>query len=509
MTSNFIRLRLFMSRISFNFPQDPYINPQSTIHGHDSSLNSSLALSKILETKEAPKSSTLDLNPQITKAIEHLNNYSIIVYRGSPTGHIKGPNLQIPILNIDTKSSEKNSNFDVVCTSTYPKGLPYAPIADRYEVRHFHDSWIMTLTDGCGLKIASRLAPKAALEGFWQDITAKLKGSKEAFNIQKMAHLLFEAMDAGHYNIYWDAYTRSNDGLNSYRNQLMQTLEKLKLPSNLSQEEVVAQKATLKLELELVLKALQGDKRSKKMLIEKDLNKGFYENLAGATTFLCSSLMKASSNSEAPFYLLTMSLGDCQGFVYRNGELHSLTKDTKDDISNARDPGGKIGLCTPTPLQLDNRNLQYSVTPCFKSDLLLFMTDGVIDNLDPQRLGLEPKAIHTDSNILQKFSESASLNENELNLLLSHLDLDYSVWEDAPLKEANEVKIKFAKKLLETLIEKSEDKSKANQTIVDFCKNITSDFRDNDHSFFNIFSPQKRPLGKPDHTTCLAFKVPS
>ncbi len=489
-----------MSSINpFRSISDPYISPQS--HIENQSLTPSVESIVSIENLNPQTLNSQDLFPLIAQSISDLPNESIIVYRGSPIGQCSGPNIVIPTLNLAVNNSQEHSQIHVSCTSTYPEAAPYNPIADRYEVRLFRDGWILTLADGCGLQPCSRQAPKAAMEGFWNYLTDRLKNDHEGFKVQKLAQYLLEAIKAGHFNIYWDAYLRNQDG---YKAHLNEVTSNLRAPQ--SQADEASTEKTNK-ELRNIIEALKGDRSSQKILVEKNLDPSLFMNFAGATTFLCSALIKGGASS-APYYLLSVSLGDCKGYLYRDGSLVEVTKDSREDISNPRDPGGKIGMCTPVPLLIDSRNLQYSLTSCKSQDLLFFMTDGVVDNLDPERLGLLPKASSSPDYILSKIQQAARLEPEEFEQLINLLSLDVDTWNLISNEEGNAIKANFGRALLEKIIQKSTDPKDANERISQFCHDITSDYREEKPHFTSLFQSDFTPIGKPDHTTCLTIQVP-
>ncbi len=494
-----------MTELNPLFFSDPFIRPSSPFI--PPSINPAPIKPPELEpiNPEKPLIEQPDGTPQMAQNLLELDNPSVIVYRNStPTSVCSGPNIKIPILNLEIKNGTNESDFSVNCISTYPTHAPFAPIADRFEVRFFKDSFILTLTDGCGLHPSSRLAPKAAIEGFWDYLSPKLKEDPERFDIHKIGNYFKSALKAAHFNIYWDAFSRSQEGFSSLKDNVCAVLNNLDEESDSDGLSSVLKqkKENLLQEVELIKKALAGDLEIRKELVNKNLSTKFYEDYAGATTFMCSALLKSSGAEDFPYYLLTLNLGDGQCFVMRNGTLMEMTQDTRRDLSNVRDPGGKIGLCTPHPLKMDPRNLQFSLTPCQSDDLLLFMTDGVLDNINPERLGLSPKGINTPYWVQEKIKEAAQMSTEELGDLLALLNFNQMSWKEVPLQEANEAKKLFVNRFLELLAQKGETPQESNQNIIDFCTLITQGHRNKSSSFY------EEPLGKPDHTTCLTYKVP-
>lgn len=481
-----------MNEINFSFFSDPFIRPSEPYTPTHTPLNLPSIQPITPESTPEIKPST-EATPQIAKNPLDLDNAQVIVYRSAnPTSIAMGPQIKIPILNLEIKQSEVEGGFAINCVSTYPTHAPFAPIADRFEIRFIKDCFTLTLTDGCGLHPSSRLAPKAAIEGFWKYLAPKIQNDPGQFDVHKIANYLKSAIRAAHYNIYWDALCRSQEGFKE-----VEFLE-LNEAHTLSEEEL-SNIADIK-------KALSGDLMTQRALVEKNIETKFYEDYAGATTFLCAMLVKSARNVDFPYYLVAVNLGDSQGFILREGKLLEMTKDTRKDLSNVRDPGGKMGLCSPKPLRLDDRNMQYSLTPCKPGDMLLFMTDGVLDNLQPERLKLHPKGSNTPFWIQDQIRKAAGFNAEEMQELLEVLDFEESSWKDLDLAQANEKAARFVNQFLEKLTANAPNAEAANARVIEFCQKITEGHRE-EKSASPYISEFEKPLGKPDHTTCLTYKI--
>lgn len=499
-----------MNYINSYFFSDPYIRPNGPLDSLPSSIPPSPPTPPEFELEITSSEKFETGLPEIKKDLHDLPNPNVIVYRSAPTSVCHGPAITIPILNLDISAQPRSGDFSIQCISTYPQEAPFFPIADRFDIRFFHDSFILALTDGCGLHPSSRLAPKAAIEGFWNFLESKLKEDLGHFTIHKMGAYLQGALKAAHFNIYWDAYERSQEGftvLQQNVHQILTQMDDSPIDTGCITEILHLRKNHLLEEIDQIKKALEGDLETQRSLVKKKLNTRFYEDYAGATTFMCSALLKNANSSDYPFYLLTLNLGDGQCFVLREGTLLEMTKDTRKDLSNVRDPGGKMGLCSPIPLKMDERNLQFSLTPCRSKDLLFFMTDGVLDNLNPTRIGLHPSGIQTPYWVQEKIREAGSLTGEELQELLNVLNLDYTSWKDVPLEVANQIKSKFTKTILQILVSKGKTAEEANQKIIWFCNAITEGHREKNTSNSSHY-PSQEPLGKPDHTTSLCYQIP-
>jgi hypothetical protein len=74
-------------------------------------------------------------------------------------------------------------------------------------------------------------------------------------------------------------------------------------------------------------------------------------------------------------------LGDCKAFhLGKNGSISEITAGNRRNISDASDPGGRLGSYKDDGSP-DLRNLTCYWYPCNSQDTIIFMTDGVHDNL--------------------------------------------------------------------------------------------------------------------------------
>ncbi|MDP2434561.1 MAG: protein phosphatase 2C domain-containing protein [archaeon] len=110
---------------------------------------------------------------------------------------------------------------------------------------------------------------------------------------------------------------------------------------------------------------------------------------AGTTTLLGTIVTPIDRSPD--YMILTCSVGDTKAFLY------SIQADTVQEISGpqsrctAADPGGRLGPHIGPHGEPDLRNLYLQSTRCSPGDILLMVTDGVYDNLDPMYRGLSPK----------------------------------------------------------------------------------------------------------------------
>lgn len=96
-----------------------------------------------------------------------------------------------------------------------------------------------------------------------------------------------------------------------------------------------------------------------------------------------------------------LSLGDCKLFRRTaEGRMIDLTTGNRLDIRDPRDCGGRIGPSQEDedhPGLPDLRNLDLGFDLCNDGDLLLGLSDGVYDNIDPEFTGKSPSSFGLDA----------------------------------------------------------------------------------------------------------------
>lgn len=188
-------------------------------------------------------------------------------------------------------------------------------------------------------------------------------------------------------------------------------------------------------------------------------------------------------------YIFTLaSIGDCKIYHYKKEEnlFFDLTFDNRDISLDPSDPGGRLGPFGADG-EPDLRNLDLYSTICEKGDLIICVSDGIHDNLDPELLGILPKDIK----------------------------IEFDSWSEIPSQVACSLKSKFALRLLKSLLLKDEKRNfkltpkHCVNVLIHHAQNVTKSTRD-----WVFVNPQaKLPTnyrklpGKLDHTTCVTFEV--
>jgi len=226
---------------------------------------------------------------------------------------------------------------------------------------------------------------------------------------------------------------------------------------------------------------------------------------AGTTTLLGGLLLKLKE--EDKWAWIFVSIGDCKCFHYEASKdvIIDITAGNRQNVYDARDPGGRLGPYVGNG-EPDLRNVFVYYRICEENDIILLLSDGVHDNLDPQTLGIPPKDV----------------SPNYAN----HAD-----WKDFKSdEEAERVKTEFMKKFLtRDLICGGEDDKKLRMKVFSFnatdtdelspanitsrimkhCLGVTASGRE----WMEQNPKDKLPLdyvaypGKMDHATCVVIKV--
>eukprot|EP01118_Nematostelium_gracile_P017645 TRINITY_DN7609_c0_g1_i2.p1 TRINITY_DN7609_c0_g1~~TRINITY_DN7609_c0_g1_i2.p1 ORF type:complete len:438 (-),score=113.86 TRINITY_DN7609_c0_g1_i2:4-1317(-) len=123
---------------------------------------------------------------------------------------------------------------------------------------------------------------------------------------------------------------------------------------------------------------------------------------AGTTTLMGGVLLRLKDDEK--WVWISVSIGDCKCFHYQasSDTVTDITNGNRQNVYDARDPGGRLGPYVGINGEPDVRNVFVYYNICSENDIILLFSDGVHDNLDPQILGIPPKsvnekyAIHSD-----------------------------------------------------------------------------------------------------------------
>jgi len=207
---------------------------------------------------------------------------------------------------------------------------------------------------------------------------------------------------------------------------------------------------------------------------------------AGTTTLIGSLCLELEQTEEgAPQWgVLCASVGDCKAFIAKKDtkEVMDVTCGNRNNVVDGRDPGGRLGPYVGQGWP-DLRNLRLYFSTCKHDDIVLIMSDGVHDNLDPQTLGKVP----------------------------ADLNLPNKNWEELSHDNLLQIKAEYMRTLLRDIIFSDEDLTPGSitQRLINHCLEVTRKSRE----YMEEDPARRQPNdyiaypGKMDHTTVVTFIV--
>lgn len=230
------------------------------------------------------------------------------------------------------------------------------------------------------------------------------------------------------------------------------------------------------------------------------------------TTTLCGGILleiPQQNSFDAPYAFLCVNIGDCKAYhcsKYDSGDeslgsfgsklgvnpsvdlskspwsIVDITSGNR--ASDVKIAGGHLGpKADSTELLPDLTNFSMHLTPCFKGDIILMVSDGVHDNLDPEALGVDPMGI----------------------------GLNYDKWLDIPLQDRIALKDSYRTQLFYRHFQSVPSLSPLE--IANWTQNWVTNITDKKRSYmeqnFGKEEPSDSKLypGKMDHSTVLSFFV--
>uniref|UniRef100_A0A6B2L221 PPM-type phosphatase domain-containing protein n=1 Tax=Arcella intermedia TaxID=1963864 RepID=A0A6B2L221_9EUKA len=208
---------------------------------------------------------------------------------------------------------------------------------------------------------------------------------------------------------------------------------------------------------------------------------------AGTTT-LCGGVLAKLDSEVDEWAFVCISVGDSKAFHWSaaNRKVKDITWGNRFDARDPSDCGGRIGPYSPQG-EPDLRNLRFYFAACNKDDLIMVVTDGIYDNLDPEHLGMDPRSVSKE--------------------------YDYDSWDDMPNILVKQAKEDYVVAQIEKFIESSETKSPQEITkkLILNSFMVTERSRTYMENHPNEAEPKsyKAFPGKMDHVTCITIKIKS
>jgi serine/threonine protein phosphatase PrpC len=134
---------------------------------------------------------------------------------------------------------------------------------------------------------------------------------------------------------------------------------------------------------------------------------------AGTTTLIGGLVMEINAGQyqdalRDKWAFVCAAVGDSKAILYsaRTHNFYDITQGKRQTLSDVTDCGGRLGPSL-AGAKADLRNLSLSVTLADEGDVILLLSDGVHDNLDPQMLGVSPSELGLDA---KDWKEAVSLD---------------------------------------------------------------------------------------------------
>jgi serine/threonine protein phosphatase PrpC len=212
---------------------------------------------------------------------------------------------------------------------------------------------------------------------------------------------------------------------------------------------------------------------------------------AGTTTLLGGVLLEINKGTDKwtpQWEFVCASVGDCKAFCYANGEITDITPGNRQNANDPRDCGGRLGphLDEGKP---DLRNLNLFCASCEDGDLIIIVTDGIHDNLDPQHLGKVPKDMPKEFNLVG------------------------DKWDDVDPAKAIFAKNAYVTELLQSMLKVADGEPPTPQEVADRLVNHCIEVTKKSREYMENNQGRRLPEdyvefpGKMDHTSCLCFRV--
>ena len=424
------------------------------------------------------------------------------IWRAPPLKKLQGPSGAADDENQDDKEAMQQYGELVagLSVSTYPFLEEYSngpkiqagsPNCDYFSASIFGGGVVACVTDGCGWGSRSQTASRQANQTFVDVVEAHLPMVSD---FQQGALLLMRAVQAAHEKIVDGAKRAWEVGTTTLCGGILFQVADDQV------QEFGAQYAFLSVNLG-DCKAYYCTQRTAGGEVKRPNPSGSSSSLASVPRSLNASSASVGSNSAAP---PIGSIGGTSSNTILESSAHgpghltssSPSRDqlfgsrlrwnvsditTGNRISDAKTTGGHLGPKSgpnETQLSPDLGNLTIHVTPCSKGDMLVLVSDGVHDNLDPETLNLDP---------LQA-------------------GLDYSDWVDIPLDEKVRAKDIYRADIIAQHVDNTRSPSDIAVNMLKWVRKVT----ENKRLFMEANAGKEEPAelpGKMDHTTIVVFSV--
>mmetsp|Transcript_2142 Transcript_2142/g.6769 ORF Transcript_2142/g.6769 Transcript_2142/m.6769 type:complete len:518 (-) Transcript_2142:79-1632(-) len=253
--------------------------------------------------------------------------------------------------------------------STYPRvgEERYGdPVADFFSAHLFREAAVLALADGCNWGEGPRRAAARAAEGFSSYVYERLD---EIEKVSDLGPVLLRGLAVAHHNVSVDSTEVFHVGTTTLLGAVL-------LPLGDGCESVsVTEQRPAQGTLAAAAEQVAAER-------EAELD-------AGGSP---QARSRSGVQGLPRWAIGLVSVGDAKAFLWQRatGKVVDFTCDNRTYSLSAKDCGGRIGPSNEEGGP-DLRNLTLMHRTCVQGDILLMVSDGVHDNLDPQLLGFLPK----------------------------------------------------------------------------------------------------------------------
>lgn len=269
--------------------------------------------------------------------------------------------------------SSEDPLFAACSLSTYPRvpegagtGRQGDPVCDRFCMQIYKDAAVVALADGCNWGRLPFEAANKATAGFIQYLTTRIASIT---SLRGAGSLLLAALSAANKKIL--------EGMDQWECGTTTLIGGLLLPVLPSSHAPP------------IGSLPRSSSWSSSNSLPNMSPSAVGRTRAGSTTCAPNGHSK-SPGSVSRWVFVCVSLGDCKAFHYsqRTQQFTDITEGNRQNLTDARDPGGRLGPYIEANPDLRNLHLYYHLAE--PGDLIVLMSDGIHDNLDPQQLGVPP-----------------------------------------------------------------------------------------------------------------------
>eukprot|EP01107_Rhizomastix_libera_P003835 TRINITY_DN1657_c0_g1_i2.p1 TRINITY_DN1657_c0_g1~~TRINITY_DN1657_c0_g1_i2.p1 ORF type:complete len:868 (+),score=233.96 TRINITY_DN1657_c0_g1_i2:30-2606(+) len=219
---------------------------------------------------------------------------------------------------------------------------------------------------------------------------------------------------------------------------------------------------------------------------------------------------------------LFISVGDCKVFRYSSssGKISDITRGNRG--TDATDPGGRIGPHLDFGMP-DLRNLSLHCQPCNQNDLIIMVSDGVYDNLDPVMLGMSPgeispefSGVSWDALFERDSNQAERLKELFMCTRMEDIIFGRYTVQNSPGMIPKRMSCSIRSEPCGGILHRTEknppkllDPNAVCTALESYCETLTlpsKEFMENNLTQ-KLTNDYKKYPGKLDHTTCVVFRV--